>query len=106
MNVTNATDIPTPGTPAYWTAQREAVALVDAYAFSDPDPFVELESHPFQGVHYLIRPFIDDESISKAVVSADLYFFIASGSSSPVHGPGTMVPKQARKQPPRAAGAY
>ncbi len=44
MNVTNATDIPTPGTPAYWTAQREAVALVDAYAFSDPDPFVELES--------------------------------------------------------------
>ncbi len=44
MNVTNATAIPTPGTPAYWTAQREAVALVDAYAFSDPDPFVELES--------------------------------------------------------------
>ncbi len=38
------TDIPTPGTPAYWTAQREGVALVDAYAFDDPDPFVHLES--------------------------------------------------------------
>ncbi len=38
------TDIPTPGTPAYWTAQREGVALVDAYAFSDPDPFVELDA--------------------------------------------------------------
>jgi len=67
---------------------------------------VGLYVHPFQGVHYLIRRFIDDESISKAVVSADFYFVIASGSSSPVHGPGTMVPKQARKQPPRAAGAY
>jgi len=36
------TSIPTPGTPAYWTAQREGFALVDAYAFGDPDPFVEL----------------------------------------------------------------
>ncbi len=58
------------------------------------------ESHPFQGVHYLIRPFIDAASISKAVVSADFYFVTASGSSSPVRGPGTMLLRQARKQPP------
>ena len=38
------TGIPIPGTPAYWTAQREGVALVDAYAFSDPDPFAELDA--------------------------------------------------------------
>jgi len=38
------TDIPAPGTPAYWAAQREGVALVDAYAFSDPDPFAELDA--------------------------------------------------------------
>ncbi len=38
------TDIPTPGTPAYWAAQREGVALVDAYsAIEEPDPSEELE---------------------------------------------------------------
>jgi len=38
------TDIPTPGTPAYWATQREGVALVDAYsAIEEPDPSEELE---------------------------------------------------------------
>ncbi len=40
---TNATAIPIPGTPAYWTAQREAVALLHAYNFGLPDLFVELD---------------------------------------------------------------
>jgi hypothetical protein len=58
------------------------------------------QCHPFQGVIYLMRPIIDAESISKTVVSAGFYFIIASGSSSPVRGPGTMLPRQTRKQPP------
>lgn len=35
MDVTNATAIPIPGTPAYWAAQREAVALVQAWKNSE-----------------------------------------------------------------------
>ena len=58
------------------------------------------EARPFQGVHYLMRPAIDADSISKSVVSADFYFVIASGSSNSVRGPGTMLPRQARKRPP------
>jgi len=38
------TSIPAPGTPAYWTAQREAFALVRAHSFGDADPFVELDA--------------------------------------------------------------
>jgi len=56
--------------------------------------------HPFQGVNYLMRPIIDADSISKVIISAGFYFVIASGSSSPVRGPGTMLPRQARKQLP------
>ena len=37
------TAIPIPGTPAYWAAQREAVALLHAYNFGHPDLFVELD---------------------------------------------------------------
>jgi len=47
MTATNPitpTSIPIPGTPAYWAAQREGVALVDAHAFGDPDPLQELEA--------------------------------------------------------------
>jgi len=40
---TSPTAIPTPGTPAYWTAQREAVALLDAYKFGASDLWVELD---------------------------------------------------------------
>jgi len=43
MNVTNATAIPTPGTPAYWTAQREAVALVQAWKNTELAPDAELD---------------------------------------------------------------
>ncbi len=39
---TSATAIPIPGTPAYWVAQREAVALLKAYNFGHPDLFAEL----------------------------------------------------------------
>lgn len=38
----DTTEIPVPGTPAYWAAQREAVALLKAYNFGHPDLFVEL----------------------------------------------------------------
>jgi len=38
------TSIPVPGTPAYWTAQHEAFALVHAHSFGDADPFVELDA--------------------------------------------------------------
>jgi hypothetical protein len=58
------------------------------------------EAHPFQGVNYLMRPIIDADSISKVIISAGFYFVIASGSSSPLRGSGTMLPRQARKQPP------
>lgn len=43
MNVTNATAIPIPGTPAYWTAQREAVALVQAWKDTELPPDGELD---------------------------------------------------------------
>ncbi len=39
----DTTEIPVPGTPAYWAAQREAVALLKAYNFGHPDLFVELD---------------------------------------------------------------
>jgi len=44
QSVTIPTRIPTPGTPAYWTAQREAFALVHAYSFGEDDPYVELDT--------------------------------------------------------------
>ncbi len=45
MNTTSsATAIPTPGTSAYWTAQREAVALLHAYNFGASDLWVELDT--------------------------------------------------------------
>jgi len=43
MNVTNATAIPTPGTPAYWTPQREAVALVQTWKNTELAPDQELD---------------------------------------------------------------
>jgi len=43
MNVTNATAIPIPGTPAYWTAQREAVALVQTWKNTELAPDDELD---------------------------------------------------------------
>ncbi len=58
-----------------------------------PEIFCTIKRHPFQGVYYLMRPIVDAESISNAVVFADFYFVIASGSSSPVRGPGTMLPR-------------
>jgi len=38
----DTTEIPVPGTPAYWAAQREAVALLKAYNFGHPDLLAEL----------------------------------------------------------------
>ncbi len=43
MDVINATAIPIPGTPAYWTAQREAVALVQAWKNTELSPDKELD---------------------------------------------------------------
>ena len=37
--------IPVPGTSAYWAAQREAFALIDAWQTTDPDdPGAELDA--------------------------------------------------------------
>ena len=52
-----------------------------------------IKVHPFQGVHYLMMSTIDAESISKAIVSAEFYFAIASGLSSPMRGPGNHAPQ-------------
>jgi len=44
MSTTTSTaGIPIPGTPAYWPAQREAVALLHAYNFGASDLWVELD---------------------------------------------------------------
>jgi len=43
MDVTNATAIPITGTPAYWAAQREAVALVQAWKNTELAPDEELD---------------------------------------------------------------
>ena len=58
------------------------------------------QSHPFQSVYHLINSTINADIISNAVIPAGFYFGIAIGSSSPVRGSGTMLPRQARKQPP------